>query len=101
LANIALDVMAICHDNGSMNARDIIESLGGGTAVAGCLDLPVSTVVYWGRRGRIPPWHWEAVLEMAKQRQVSAVNHEALLASVRGKTAQRGHGVISDTQDAA
>jgi DNA-binding transcriptional regulator YiaG len=48
-----------------MTARQIIEALGGTTAVAKALGAPVSTVNSWERFNQIPSWRQPKLLELA------------------------------------
>ena len=51
-------------------ARQIIMRLGGITAVANELGVPVSTVSSWGRSNRIPEWRQPALMRLALERGV-------------------------------
>lgn len=51
-------------------ARQIVMRLGGVTAVAAHLGVPVSTVSSWGRFNRIPEWRQPALLRLAVERGV-------------------------------
>jgi hypothetical protein len=55
-----------------MTAKQIIDSLGGVTAVAKALGVPLTTVSSWGRFNQIPLWRQPKLLELA------AANGEAL-----------------------
>ena len=46
-------------------ARQIVMKLGGITAVAKFLGVPISTVSSWGRANRIPEWRQPALLRLA------------------------------------
>jgi hypothetical protein len=48
-----------------MTASEIIKRLGGVTAVAASLGVPLTTVSSWGRFNRIPPWRQPKLLEIA------------------------------------
>lgn len=48
-----------------MTALEIIKRLGGVSAVAGHLGVPVSTVSSWGRFNQIPTWRQPKLLEIA------------------------------------
>lgn len=48
-----------------MDARDIIETLGGRDAVAEATGADPNTVLYWMRRQRIPVERWDALLQVA------------------------------------
>jgi len=58
-------------------AYEVIESLGGKTAVAAELDLAPSTLSRWcqphpeGTGGVIPQRHWPAILRMSKRLKVA------------------------------
>lgn len=49
---------------------DIIERLGGTSAVASALALTPSTVSSWKTSGRVPAWRQPALIELAKERSV-------------------------------
>jgi hypothetical protein len=48
-----------------MTASEIIKRLGGVTAVAASLGVPLTTVSSWGRFNQIPPWRQPKLLELA------------------------------------
>jgi hypothetical protein len=52
-------------------ARQIVMKLGGITAVATHLNVPISTVSSWGRANRIPEWRQPKLLELAAQMDVA------------------------------
>jgi hypothetical protein len=51
-----------------MTASEIIKRLGGVTAVAASLGVPLTTVSSWGRFNQIPPWRQTKLLELAAAR---------------------------------
>jgi len=63
-------------------ATSIIGALGGFAEVAGRLDVDHSTVHRWtyptdapqGTGGRIPPRHWDALIEFARERGIELSN---------------------------
>jgi hypothetical protein len=54
-----------------MTALEIIKRLGGVSAVAKELGVPLTTVSSWGRFNQIPPWRQTKLLELASARNVS------------------------------
>jgi len=48
-----------------MTARQIIETLGGVSAVATALGVPKTTIYSWGQFNSIPPWRQPKLLELA------------------------------------
>lgn len=48
-----------------MTAKDIVDRLGGVTAVAKELGVPLTTVSSWGRFNQIPTWRQPKLLELA------------------------------------
>lgn len=50
-----------------MKAADIIQILGGDTAVARAIGAPLSTVNSWKRFNFIPEWRQPKLLELANQ----------------------------------
>lgn len=52
-------------------ATDIIEALGGTSAVAAELDLTPSTVSSWKSSGRIPKWRRPAIETLARRKGLS------------------------------
>lgn len=59
--------MALCHDDGAMDARDIIKALGGQRAVAEATGSKISTVVSWEWRGFVPRAQIPALLQLARR----------------------------------
>lgn len=49
----------------SKTAEEIIDDLGGLTAVAAALDTPVTTVSSWKRANRIPRWWQSELIKLA------------------------------------
>ena len=47
---------------------EIIDSLGGTTAVAAAFALPESTISSWKSRGMIPPRYWPPLILLARER---------------------------------
>jgi hypothetical protein len=54
-----------------MTALDIIQLLGGVTAVKTHLGVPLTTVSSWGRSNQIPEWRQGAMLELANRLNVA------------------------------
>ena len=48
-----------------MTAKEIVDRLGGVTAVAKELGVPLTTVSSWGRFNQIPAWRQPKLLELA------------------------------------
>ena len=48
-----------------MTAKDIVDRLGGVTAVSKALGVPLTTVSSWGRFNSIPDWRQPKLLELA------------------------------------
>lgn len=71
---------------------EIIHTLGGSTATAIALGLPMTTVDSWKRRGSIPPEHWSPLVVAARKRGVALGLPQLaeLAAAPRPKGAQRG-----------
>ena len=61
-----------------MDARTILEKLGGPPTVAAATGRPRNSVTYWGRRNCIPSRHWPALLKLAVDRGQSDVTLESL-----------------------
>lgn len=53
-----------------MTAKEIVDRLGGVTAVAKELGVPLTTVSSWGRFNQIPPWRQPKLLELANATNV-------------------------------
>ena len=56
-----------------MDAKTIIEQLGGAVNVASALGLPNTTVYSWKQRNSIPAWRKRDVAKLAKRKGVSMV----------------------------
>jgi hypothetical protein len=54
-----------------MTALDIIQKLGGVTALSRQLGVPLTTVSSWGRCNRIPEWRQPAILRLALETGVA------------------------------
>jgi hypothetical protein len=54
-----------------MTALDIIQKLGGVTAVSKQLGVPLTTVSSWGRNNRIPEWRQSKLLDVANTLNVA------------------------------
>ena len=54
-----------------MTALDIIQTLGGVTAVSRHLNVPLTTVSSWGRANQIPEWRQAKMLELANTLNVA------------------------------
>jgi len=52
-------------------ASEIIEALGGTSAVARELEIAPTTVSSWKTSETIPPWRWPAIEDIAKRRGLS------------------------------
>ena len=50
------------------NIPDIVEGLGGATALAEQLGIPMTTVASWKQRQSIPVEHWSRLIEIASHR---------------------------------
>jgi len=72
-----------------LSHRQVIDALGGPTALARALEIQaVSTVRYWHRRDSIPAWWFVAISEIAAANGVRGIDLESLAHSVtRGRTA--------------
>lgn len=46
---------------------DIIEQLGGATAISSQIDVPLTTVHSWKRVGYVPAWRVPALVKLAKK----------------------------------
>lgn len=57
----------------------LIAALGGSITIGLRLGIERNTVTYWGRRGRIPPEHWQALVELGVERRVEGIDHGVLL----------------------
>lgn len=49
------------------NVSEIIEALGGATAIARAIDVPVTTAHSWKRANYVPAWRVPALLKLAKK----------------------------------
>ena len=65
-----------------MTFAEVIEALGGSTALAEALGRPEGTVSAWKSRDSIPPDMWAAIVEEARSQKNKAVSL-TLLASIR------------------
>jgi hypothetical protein len=54
-----------------MTALEIIQSLGGVTALSQSLGIPLTTVSSWGRHNSIPEWRRPAILRLAMEKAVA------------------------------
>jgi hypothetical protein len=54
-----------------MTAKEIVDRLGGVSAVAKELGVPLTTVSSWGRFNQIPLWRQPKLLELATATNVS------------------------------
>jgi hypothetical protein len=57
-------------------AADIIGDLGGPTAVAKAIGLPVTTVHGWSRFNFVPEWRRAALVKLAEQRGKKLEDHD-------------------------
>jgi len=62
-----------------MTAQDLIDSLGGPTAVGNAIGIRMATVSAWSQRGRIPVIYWDGLIKFAKTRE-HALDYAALVA---------------------
>lgn len=62
-----------------MDALQIIRSLGGAAEVARATGVPFSRAFDWGRRQRIPPDYWPALIERATGQKDCPVTIEMLM----------------------
>jgi hypothetical protein len=62
-------------------ASDIIESLGGYSAVAAGLGKPAGTVSAWKTRECIPPRAWRDIVQLADRLGIAGVTLEILAAA--------------------
>lgn len=60
------------------SVTQIVEALGGTSAVAAALARPTSTVSSWKSRGTIPAAHWQRLTTIARQRKIEGINLERL-----------------------
>jgi hypothetical protein len=60
------------------SVSEILETLGGSTAVAAALDLPFTTVASWKARSSIPVPYWKPLAEAARQRGVRGLTVDVL-----------------------
>ena len=70
-----------------MTAQDIIDAFGGTKPLASTMGIPSATVLYWGRRGRIPVRYWDELIALAKTKNVRRINVETLRATHRERAA--------------
>lgn len=61
-----------------MTAGQIIEKLGGPTALSTSLGAPLGTVSAWSTRNSIPPEYWPALVSLAGTLGKTEVTFEAL-----------------------
>ena len=76
---------------------DIIDRLGGSTALARALDRPAGTVRQWRNRNSVPAWQWSRLVSVARARGLTSVTPEALaeIAASRPPASQKAAGVAS------
>ena len=75
----ALTFYASCVVCAAMKtASELIDELGGSTALAAALELPSTTVASWKSRGVIPPPYWTDIIHRARNMGVDAVTLEFL-----------------------
>jgi hypothetical protein len=51
----------------------VIDALGGAAAIARSKRIAYTTVASWKARGRIPPDHWPAIVDLAKRHRIKGV----------------------------
>jgi len=56
----------------------ILDDLGGSSAVATALKLPITTVDSWKRRDSIPPFYWSPLVNVAHKRGMASLNLQRL-----------------------
>jgi hypothetical protein len=60
-----------------MNTSDIIDRLGGPSQVALILKVTPQAVSGWRRDG-IPPFHWQAVVDHAREKKIDGITWDAV-----------------------
>lgn len=80
MATIVLDIVALCHEDTGMDARETIEALGGRQAVADATGSEFSTVVSWEWRGFIPKAKIAELALLAGRLEKCPVTLQGLLA---------------------
>lgn len=63
------------------SVSDIIDALGGSSAVAGALKLPATTTASWKSRNSIPVEHWPKLTAAALERGVEDLTYETLVSA--------------------
>lgn len=61
------------------SVTEIIDALGGTTAVAAARGLPATTVASWKTRGSIPCVYWPPLVDDARERRVTGVTLQRLV----------------------
>lgn len=57
---------------------DLFVSLGGRGEVADAACVLRNTVDYWAKRGRVPAKYWDAIVTLARRKQVVGIDHTLL-----------------------
>ena len=61
------------------SVTELVDDLGGPTAVASLLDLPETTVSSWKIRNRLPVRYWPQFISLAADKKLKGVNYHALV----------------------
>lgn len=67
-------------------AAEVIEKLGGSTALAARLQLPATTVASWKNRGSIPPEYWLLLTRLAAEKGVAEITLASLAEMAQART---------------
>ncbi len=70
----------------------LFELFGGPSKLARHLDLPVSTVSYWGQVGRIPAQHQSRILALAKEKNLPVQAEDLITVDVPNRVGAKVHG---------
>lgn len=82
-----------------MTASNFIKDLGGASAVARAIQVPMTTVATWAQKERIPHWRMPALAKLAK-RQGKIVPAD-LAASMKARTESVAGGSANRNRSAA
>lgn len=69
-----------------MTAAEIIDALGGATAIGREIGAPTTTVHGWKRTGSVPAWRIDALVDLAK-RQGKSISADHLASARKGRAA--------------
>jgi hypothetical protein len=61
------------------SVSELIEPLGGTSAVAAALALPVTTVSSWKVRDQLPSRYWAPIINLARERRIAGISLERLV----------------------